>query len=91
MPVLIGNGSHPPAGHAGFVEIGLVNSMPDAALEATERQFIELIDAAAGDVPVRLRFFSLPDVPRTARGQRHVSNSYLGIGDLWDAGSTRWS
>jgi homoserine O-succinyltransferase len=84
MPVLIGNGSHPPAGHAGCVEIGLVNSMPDAALEATERQFIELIDAAAGDVPVRLRFFSLPDVPRTARGQRHVSNSYLGIGDLWD-------
>jgi homoserine O-succinyltransferase len=84
MPVLIGNGSHPPAGHAGCVEVGLVNSMPDAALEATERQFIELIDAAAGDVPVRLRFFSLPDVPRTARGQRHVSNSYLGIGDLWD-------
>ncbi|HEX4556952.1 MAG TPA: homoserine O-succinyltransferase [Xanthobacteraceae bacterium] len=84
MPVLIGNGSHPPAGHAGCVEIGLVNSMPDAALEATERQFIELIDAAAGDLPVRLRFFSLPDVPRTARGQRHVSNSYLGIGNLWD-------
>jgi homoserine O-succinyltransferase len=84
MPVLVDNGSGPPAGHAGCVEIGLVNSMPDAALEATERQFIHLIDAAAGDVPVRLRFFSLPDVPRTARGQRHVSSSYLGIGDLWD-------
>jgi homoserine O-succinyltransferase len=82
MPVLIGNGSYPPAGHC--LEIGLVNSMPDAALEATERQFIDLIDAAAGDATVRLRFFSLPDVPRTARGQRHVSNSYLGIGDLWD-------
>ena len=84
MPVLVDNGSNPPAGHAGCVEIGLVNSMPDAALEATERQFIELIDAAAQDIPVRLRFFSLPDVPRTARGQQHVSKSYLGIGELWD-------
>jgi len=84
MPVLVDNGSNPPAGHPGCLEIGLVNSMPDAALEATERQFIELIDAAAQDIPVRLRFFSLPDVPRTARGQQHVSKSYLGIGDLWD-------
>src|SRR3982074_1515846 len=84
MPVLVDNGPKPPGGHAGGLEIGLVNSMPDAALEATERQFIELIDAAADDIPVRLRFFSLPDVPRTARGQQHVSKSYLGIGDLWD-------
>jgi homoserine O-succinyltransferase len=84
MPVLVDNGPNPPAGHAGCLEVGLVNSMPDAALEATERQFIELIDAAAGDIPVRLRFFSLPDVPRTTRGQQHVSKSYLGIGDLWD-------
>src|SRR5258705_10063777 len=84
MPFLVDNGSNPPAGHPGCLEIGLVNSMPDAALEATERQFIELIDAAAQDIPVRLRFFSLPDVPRTARGQQHVSKSYLGIGDLWD-------
>jgi homoserine O-succinyltransferase/O-acetyltransferase len=84
MPVLVDNGSKPPVRPAGCVEIGLVNSMPDAALEATERQFIELIDAAAGDIPVRLRFFSLPDVPRTPRGQRHVSNSYRGIDGLWD-------
>src|ERR1700726_2716002 len=84
MPVLVDNGSNPPVAPADCVEIGLVNSMPDAALEATERQFIELIGAAAGNIPVRLRFFSRPDVPRTPRGQRHVSNSYRGIGDLWD-------
>src|SRR3981081_1864988 len=84
MPALVDNRPNTPPGHAGCLEVGLVNSMPDAALEATERQFIELIDSAAGDIPVRLRFFSLPDVPRTTRGQQHVSKSYLGIGDLWD-------
>ncbi|HEY2136463.1 MAG TPA: homoserine O-succinyltransferase, partial [Xanthobacteraceae bacterium] len=85
MPILIDNGN-PTLGPsaADCVEIGLVNSMPDSALEATERQFIELIDAAAGDIPVRLRFFSLPEVPRSERGQRHLSNAYLDIDDLWD-------
>ncbi len=84
MPVLVDNGSNPPVGKSDCVEIGLVNSMPDAALEATERQFIELIDAAAETTLVRLRFFSLPDVPRTKRGQRHMSSSYRGIDQLWD-------
>ena len=37
------------------IEIGLVNNMPDAALEATERQFVELIQAATNDIIVRLR------------------------------------
>src|SRR5260370_1258400 len=30
-----------------FLELGLVNNMPDAALESTERQFLELLRAAA--------------------------------------------
>jgi homoserine trans-succinylase len=44
--------------------IGLVNNMPDAACEATERQFIELLRAAASDVVVLLKFFSVAAVPR---------------------------
>jgi hypothetical protein len=43
------------------IEIGLVNNMPDAALEATERQFVELIRAATNDIVVRLRLYALPD------------------------------
>jgi hypothetical protein len=42
------------------VTVGLVNNMPDTALQSTERQFLELIDAAAGGMAVRLRLFSLP-------------------------------
>ena len=31
------------------VRVALINNMPDAALEDTEVQFFELLDAAAGD------------------------------------------
>jgi homoserine O-succinyltransferase len=56
--------------------------MPDGALESTERQFTELLQAAAGGVPVRLRLFALADVPRTEAGRQNLSRGYLGIGDL---------
>ena len=36
-----------PAG-SDWIEIGLVNNMPDAALEATERQFLELARRGRG-------------------------------------------
>jgi homoserine O-succinyltransferase len=73
------------ASPADVIEIGLVNSMPDAALEATERQFTDLVQSAAGDLPVRLRFFSLPEVPRGERGRRHVAASYGGIDEARNA------
>jgi len=44
MPVLIDRGSNPwrpPS--PGTIEVGLLNNMPDAALEATERQFAALL------------------------------------------------
>ena len=66
------------------LDIGLINNMPDAALEATERQFLGLLDAAADGLMVRLTFYALPDVPRTDSGRRHVSSFYSGLDDLWD-------
>ena len=69
---------------ASCLEIGLINNMPDAALEATERQFLALLAAAADDIVVRLTPYALPDVPRAEWGRRHVNSFYSGIGDLWD-------
>jgi homoserine O-succinyltransferase len=63
--------------------IGLVNNMPDTALHATERQFRRLISAAAGDLPVRLQLFYLPEVPRTDRGRRHLELHYEPADQLW--------
>jgi len=81
MTILVDHPSRPREGGSAseVIEIGLVNSMPDAALEATERQFIDLVQSAAADLPVRLRFFSLPEVPRGERGRRHVEATYGGI------------
>jgi homoserine O-succinyltransferase len=64
------------------IEIALINNMPGAALDATERQFRTLLDAAAGSMMVRLTVYTLPDVPRTDAGRRHVSNCYADISDL---------
>ena len=56
--------------------------MPDAALEDTEMQFFELLDAASGDIPVRVKLYSLSGVPRGDRGQQHLSSFYFGRDDL---------
>ncbi len=69
----------------GGIEIGLVNNMPDTALKSTEGQFAALLEAAAGDLPVRLRLFTLPQVPRSTRGAQHLGSSYLGLRDFWDS------
>src|SRR6516164_3064820 len=68
----------------GGLHIGVVNIMPDSALEATERQFVSLLQAASGAVPVRLSFYTLPEVHRSEAGRRRVS-SYIAISDLWSA------
>lgn len=54
------------------VVVGLVNNMPDTALEATETQFASLLSAAADFVPVRLRLSFLPEVPRGPAGLGHI-------------------
>jgi homoserine O-succinyltransferase len=61
---------------ANGVRIAFVNNMPDTALEDTEMQFFELLDAAAGDIPVFLSLHSLTGVPRGELGQQHVSSFY---------------
>src|ERR1700684_1897892 len=70
-----------PAGSE-WIEIGLLNNMPESALEATEQQFLELMGAAAGDSWVHLRFFSLAGVPRSERARSYLSQSYHDAADL---------
>jgi homoserine O-succinyltransferase/O-acetyltransferase len=65
------------------ITIGLINNMPDAALEATERQFLSLLDSASEGIHIRLSFHALPNVPRNEFGARHVRNFYSSVEDLW--------
>lgn len=98
MPLIIEGGRIPPrwadkksrrsgpvdpcAATAECVRIAFINNMPDAALEDTEIQFFELLEAAAGDIAVRLKLHSLSGVPRGERGQQHLSGFYFGTDDL---------
>jgi homoserine O-succinyltransferase/O-acetyltransferase len=56
--------------------VGLVNNMPDSALDSTEAQFSGLLRAAAGPRTVRLRFSSFPELPRGADARAHIAGSY---------------
>ena len=77
-----------PARDDGAIEIGIVNNMPDAALELTERQFIGLLAAASGKTPVRVRLFALPQIGRGEFARRRLISDYAEIGRLWDTNST---
>jgi len=69
-------------GEAGLT-IGLVNNMPDAALEATEQQFASLLEEAAGSQTVRLRLFALPEVPRGRASRERMQGLYSDLRKLW--------
>jgi homoserine O-succinyltransferase len=69
---------------ANCVTIGLVNNMPDAAVEATERQFTDLIRAASPNAVVLLKLFAIPQVPREAGMRRALTQRYRDIAALWD-------
>src|ERR1700730_14222294 len=63
--------------------IGLINNMPEAALEATEVQFASLLRAAAAPLSARLRLSSLPEVPRGRAGLDRVNgDAYWPIDEL---------
>jgi homoserine O-succinyltransferase len=62
--------------------IGLLNNMPDGALQATERQFMRLLRAAAGNTRIHLHCFSLPSVTRSQTAQQHVETHYTDVADL---------
>ena len=68
------------------IDVGLLNNMSDLALEQTERQILKLLDAAAGHLLIRLRLYTLPDVPRGDWGQKHLNRlHYHSVKDLWNS------
>ena len=77
-----GSRSRSPATSHGDVTIGLVNNMPDPALEATELQFGALLAAAADSLTVRLRFSSLPQLARGPAARARIDSVYWELDDL---------
>src|SRR6202040_2812595 len=65
------------------VTIGLINNMPDPAIDATERQFIDLVRAAASKTIVRLLLFSIPEIPRADTPRQNMPDRSGNVSELW--------
>jgi homoserine O-succinyltransferase len=58
------------------LHIGLLNMMPDAALEATERQFFRLVGACNQIVQFHVHPFTIEGLKRSPEAQAHIDKYY---------------
>ena len=58
------------------LHIGLLNMMPDNALEATERQFFRLVGESNPISQFYVHPFTLPELPRSDAAQAHIDKYY---------------
>ena len=58
--------------------------MPDGAVQATERQFVSLLEEAAGSLPIRLKLYTLPGVPRSDPMRQYLSTIYRSADTIQD-------
>jgi homoserine O-succinyltransferase/O-acetyltransferase len=68
------------------LHIGLLNMMPDTALELTERQFIRLVGGANTIVQLYVHPFTVPGLPRSPETQAYIEEHYQSFDDLRTAG-----
>ncbi len=68
-----------------MIEIGVVYNLPISAFPATERRYRHILEKAAGNIPFRLRFFSLSStdpLPGAARSIRNIGADLRGFNCL---------
>jgi homoserine O-succinyltransferase len=68
------------------LHIGLLNMMPDAALQLTERQFVRLVGGANTIVQVYVHPFTVPGLPRSPDTQAYIDAHYEPFDRLQAAG-----
>ncbi len=68
------------------LHIGFLNMMPDAALTATERQFIHLVGSSNPIAQFFVYPFSLPELPRGEKALEHIRRYYFEFEALAEKG-----
>jgi homoserine O-succinyltransferase len=56
-----------------------VNNMPDGAFDATERQFLDLLETASGSEVIAVRRYALAGVPRGERVASRIAAEYAPV------------
>lgn len=68
------------------LHIGILNMMPDAALEATERQFYRLIGESNPIAQFYIHPFTLPIIKRGEKAQAHIDQHYSTFDEIQQMG-----
>lgn len=68
------------------LHVGLLNMMPDAALEATERQFLRLIGSSNPISQFYIHPFTLDAIPRSTRARSHIEQYYEPLSVIQEQG-----
>jgi homoserine O-succinyltransferase len=68
------------------LHIGLLNMMPDAALAATEQQFIRLVGGSNQIAQFYVYPFSLPSLNRSTAAVEHINKYYADFAELQRSG-----
>ena len=68
------------------LHIGLLNMMPDAALEATERQFFRLVGESNQVAQLYIHPFSIPELTRSDETKSYINKYYEPFEKLKEAG-----
>ena len=68
------------------LHVGLMNMMPDAALEPTERQFFRLLGHASSTSPIFIYPFCPDEIIRGSSARQHIGQYYFNFSDLQDSG-----
>lgn len=68
------------------LHVGLLNMMPDAALEATERQFFRLVGQSSQVAQLYMHPFTLDEIPRGEKAVRHISRYYESFAQIQQQG-----
>ncbi len=68
------------------LHVGFLNMMPDAALEVTERQFMQLVGGSTADAHFYVHPFSVPGLGRSEETQAYIDMYYESFDALRAAG-----
>ena len=68
------------------LHIGFLNMMPDAAIAATERQFIRLVGSSNPIAQFYVYPFALPEQERGEQAKKHIARHYFDFAELAEQG-----
>lgn len=68
------------------LHIGLLNMMPDGALEPTERQFFQLVGESNPIAQFYVHPFTLDELPRGEKARKHIDQYYEPLEKIQDEG-----